>query len=617
MKTPRRTVAAQNVSPTALSSPEDQDAVGAWLSRHRRWILAALMLLAAAIRVGYFLQLSAGPLVQTYQWPDKDMGYYHNWARRICAGDWWSANVPLPSHSWHEKVAKAYLQMDTQIAAELQREASAAGNKQTAEQLLWRRWLGPKQTWQEPLYPYLVALTYALKGPDPRWVFAWQMALGVGGVLLIYLITERHFGVMAAAVAGLLYVLYRPLLMHEGILLRDTGLTLMGLLLVYVTDLALDRRRPAWWCLVGLSLGVAVLLKSVYVPYLLGLLVVLVVVYWGRWRSMGACLAATFLGLLVALAPWIGRNAAVGATLFSVGGGKFAGITAANYNTAGISWECSSTVRPDSFRIQAETGGKLLPAMVAALKTHPGVGSVLAMVWNKFDAMWHWWERPDNVDSYFYQLYAPMLGYLPVTFAVVSPVALVGMILAMRQFTRHIALYLLVLTAATPLLIFLVLARYRLPLAAAAIPFAAYAVAKVVDWLSHRKWGPAGIALACMAGLAFWTDRPLPSSISLYRSRDFADAFNAYYQGRVQQAVEAREWLRAAEVLADYTDREPPDLAGRPPHTSARNAEERAIASILADVNNDCGSLYAQAGDTAAAQRHFARAAQLKQFCEP
>ena len=81
-----------------------------------------------------------------------------------------------------QQVASVYLELYPDVAAELQREAHTGGEQFTAEQLLWRHWTVAKRMWQEPLYPYLIALTYCLLQPDPRWVLLWQMALGVVGL---------------------------------------------------------------------------------------------------------------------------------------------------------------------------------------------------------------------------------------------------------------------------------------------------------------------------------------------------------------------------------------------------------------------------------------------------
>jgi hypothetical protein len=587
----------------------------AWLVRHRRWVLATLVLLAAATRVCYFVQLNAGPLVETHRWDGKDMNYFDFWARRICDGDWLSADVPLPLHAWHKQLASICFRDNPQLLAELQQQAQAEGNTRTVEQLVWRRAAGAHRIWQEPLYPYLVALTYSVLGPDPRWVLAWQMALGVAGVILVYRISERHFGATAAFASGLLYVFCRPLVMHEGILLRDASIAIFGLVLVELTDWALQRRSPWRWGLLGGAFGLAILLKSVYSPYLLGLVVAATVLHWRQWRFLGQSLAATFLGILLICGPWIARNVSLGVPPLSVGGELGRGALAV-YNSADVKWESCAFISPDLAKDLAKREPAMLPTIIKALQTHPNLWSVVGMVWNKFDAAWHWWERPDNVDSYFYEIYMPILAWLPVTVGVLSPLAIVGLLLAVRRFSQHIALYLFVLTAIAPLLLCIALARFRLPLVVAMIPFAGYATAQTIGWFGRQQWFRGAATVACIAGLALWIDRPLPASISLYRSCDYADVFNNYFQPRARQALQSQDWRRAADILADCVRREPPGLTGRPTALMAPNSEERNIAEILADINNGCGSLYAQAGDRAAAEKHFARAAELKQFSQ-
>ena len=168
---------------------------------------------------------------------------------------------------------------------------------------------------------------------------------------------------------------------------------------------------------------------------------------WCRWRAMVTCLAALLLGVLLGVSPWATRNILLGVPPLTTAGGVYGGSAMANYNTVEVQWDSCSMVSSPMPRIVHDTGGKILPSMLEAFKTHRDVWSILGMFWNKFDAMWHWWERPDNVSSYFYELYTPVLRWLPVTFAILSPLAIVGMVLGARHFWQHISLYLMAATA--------------------------------------------------------------------------------------------------------------------------------------------------------------------------
>jgi hypothetical protein len=233
------------------------------------------------------------------------------------------------------------------------------------------------------------------------------------------------------------------------------------------------------------------------------------------------------------------------------------------------------------------------------------------MYCRKFDSAWHWWERPDNINIYHYQLYAPILKYLPVTFLLLAPPALVGLVLAGRRWRRRAALYLLVLTALAPLVVFNVPARYRLLLIAAVSPFAAMAVAETVRWLWMRRWVKGGTVLAIMLLLSLWTGRPLPEHVTLVRVCDPATAFEAYYLEPLNEALRNRDWARAAAIMEDFLKVEPDPVPSLGPGRPAVSWQKSRMALLYAEAHADCGRLYQAAGDAQAAEKHQRRAAEL------
>ena len=80
------------------------------------------------------------------------------------------------------------------------------------------KWAGGSTFYQEPLYAYLMAVTYKIFGGDHRWVFLWQLVLGVLTNVLIYLLARRMFGDLVGTVAGALAVLCSPMMFYELIL---------------------------------------------------------------------------------------------------------------------------------------------------------------------------------------------------------------------------------------------------------------------------------------------------------------------------------------------------------------------------------------------------------------
>jgi 4-amino-4-deoxy-L-arabinose transferase-like glycosyltransferase len=617
-------------SPVA-PAPAARTRLDAFLERRQYWVIAAILAVAVLMRVALLAQTAGGPLVQMHTWDQTDMNYYDFWAKRILAGDYLCENVPPPWHSWHGMVAGTYLDQNPALKAELEAQARSelaaqvtvdvipAGKQleTQAEKLLWVRWLGPKRFYQEPAYPYLIALTYRVFGPQPIYVLIWQMMIGVISVLLIHRIAERHFGRVVAAVAGLLAALCGTLLMHELTLLRDSLIVFAGLLTVYLTDQAVDRGRWQWWLLTGMALGMGLMLKGIFNLYALALLVILVAACWRRWKFMAISAVSVAAGVLLLLSPMIARNLVVGVPpLALAGNATFAFIES---NAADYDWRCVSKISPDFATLLGKTGGKTLPAIVETLKSHPNVGSVVSMVLHKFDAAWHWWERPDNANFHSYREFAPVLKWAFVTFTLLAPLALVGLGASIRGFRRHLSLYALLLTGLAPMVIFNVVGRFRLPMLAACIPFAAFTLVQIARWVRGKNWIKAGIAAAAVILLACWTARSLPPGMSQFRAADYSSVFLTYYQPRIQQALADNDPLQANAEFDEFFRYEPPLLkhlrAPKPPETQ----DEAALAMLFVQLHAQYGQILQQeakllpaSGAAQAAQEQFRQAQELQ-----
>lgn len=201
-----------------------------WAAAHRRWILAVVVAVSLAVRIVYFVELSDGPCVEFHRWEQLDMHWFDTWARHVASsGDWLSEKIDQPFHSWHKTIADAYFRRNPEEAKVLAQEAAAGGGGASAARLLWRRWHGGRRFYQEPLYPYLIAATYELLGADVRWVFAWQMLLGVATSVLVLLTARLYFGEAAGGLAALA----SPLLYYEMLLLRETSIVFAQAALVY------------------------------------------------------------------------------------------------------------------------------------------------------------------------------------------------------------------------------------------------------------------------------------------------------------------------------------------------------------------------------------------------
>jgi hypothetical protein len=234
------------------------------LTRHRRMVLAALLAVAALVRLCVYLELRDGPCLELHRWAESDMHYFHAWGSAIAEGDVLSQSIEPPLHQWHLQIARAAMHADADLGHEV--AAAARANGKSRERELWTRWCGFRCFYQEPLYPYLLGAIYALCGNDPALVVWLQMLAGLAALAAVFWLTERYFGLLAATCAGGMTGLCGTLVHHEMLLLRETLLVLCGLLLVLLfercRDVASNQRR----LLFGVLASCALLLKFSFAP---------------------------------------------------------------------------------------------------------------------------------------------------------------------------------------------------------------------------------------------------------------------------------------------------------------------------------------------------------------
>ncbi len=562
------------------------------------WVCLAIVVVSAALRIAYFAELSAGPCLWQHRARETDMAFFDEWARLIADGDWLTDRSLHPDHIWYRRIAEAYFQAYPDRRAAWERAPD--GTVRDPAEALWDHWYDGKCFHQEPLYPYLIAATYRVFGPDVRWVFAWQMALGVCTHLLIYLIARRYFGELAAVVAVTLAVFCGPLLFFDLVLLRTTPTVFAALALVYLTGTVLARDRWPWWLLLGLCGGTTLLLQSSFVLFGCAVLGALV---WRRRRQpilLARHVGALVLGAVLALAPAIARNVAVGVrslALSSVAPIVFvAGNLADSDPMYGFQVNAARAAR-----IMAATDGRFGATVRTTLRTHTSGLSYVRQLLGKLYAAGHWYEQPNNANFYYYRLHAMTLRLTVVTFAGVIGLGVVGAVLLLLQRRAAWPLLAMLLTTLVPMLLFYVLARFRTPLLATLLPLAGYTAVRAADWLLPRRFGHAAAVLAGVAALSFVSLQPLPPGKPLITAFDYNAPYAAYYGPLEQRARDAGDWQQAADILRSSLRYEPPEVRAFGPARRAADEHEMELVRLYMAVYQRLADDLAHAGQPAAA----------------
>lgn len=169
--------------------------------------------------------------------------------------------------------------------------------------------LQPTAMWP-PGYPAVLALGYRLFGAAPATAVALNAVFGAVTCWLVWRLGLRLVGAKGALVATALLAAFPSHVFFAALTLSETFFTCLvsGLLLAAV---ALGERPAPYalggWLLWGAAAGATGLVRSEAV--LLTAVPALALASRGAWRSSARVLGAIVFGALLALAPWMVRNA--------------------------------------------------------------------------------------------------------------------------------------------------------------------------------------------------------------------------------------------------------------------------------------------------------------------
>lgn len=564
--------------PPELPSPDDPQRP----RRHGRW-LVLILALALAARLAHLAAVHDAPFVADLVMDSQE---YDRWAREIAAGDW----------------------------------------------------IGSEIFFQAPLYPYTLAVIYAVTGGGPLLVYLIQILCAVLGCWALYragrLLDPRdgEHGEQIGLGAALLAALYAPFVFYDVQLLKESFAVSLVCFLLW-TVLAARRKSSGFglWALSGALLGVLILMREnammlVPVLVLLGLLG-----QPGMRRSARSALlraGAAFLGVACALAPVALRNGLVGGaylpTTFNSGIVFYIGNNAdadGSYQPVTAGKQIPRLERSEPIRVaEQDLGRDLTDSEVSRYWLGRSLDwaraeplDFLRLQIRKLVLYWRWNEWPDAVDYAWMRQRSIPLGLLPVQFGTVILLAAWGLWTRRRQLLRDdlpLVLWALGWTAST--VIFFVFSRYRIPMMPALMLWAAVPLAQMTAAWQRRDLRRVALHITlCLVAITVprWT-APGPRLELVHYNlgvihRDAGRPTQAEEEFR--HALEAdptyfQSHMNLALLLAGRND-----LAGAAQHLQRAVELEPRSDDAVANL----GALYLRAGRFDEAERHLRRALQI------
>ncbi|MBN2464471.1 glycosyltransferase family 39 protein [candidate division WOR-3 bacterium] len=478
-------------------------------SRDRRiWLFAALAL-TFFIRLWFILGMRGHPfstMGPTYV----DSYYYHQWAIEIISGNFWGSDV----------------------------------------------------FFLRPLYPYLLALIYAIFGRHVLAVQLVQTLFATASCFLLYETTRRIFGRRPAIFASFGFALTGVLVFFTGTFLHVELTVLLSLLFLWLILIA--GRRIWLWAVAGICFGLLVISR----PELLLVLPFLVAWLWkqsttrgpssdtpgplsGVPRSAPVALAAVAL-LIIAVVPI--RNYIVGRdpVLFTAHSGL--NFYYANNPSADGTWQPTAELaRGTGFSherlkhvIRTIDGRQVSWSAASSYWTRRGIsfithqpGKYLQLLGRKLLLFFSNYEVPNN---YYPETVRPAslpLRLAFVNFGLVLGLGLVGMVWAWPKRRQALPTYLFVAAHLVSALLFYVLSRLRAPVLPFLLMFAGYGLHGIVDSIRQRRVKHAVVGIA-IAAAVYAASVLIPVPRQTYSAQAWVQAGNTWLgERKVGPAIEA------------------------------------------------------------------------------
>lgn len=369
-----------------------------------------------------------------------------------------------------------------------------------------------------PLYPWFLGLLLKLFGDGlllPRIVQAGLGALTTG---LTFAIGRRAFDFRVGLVAALLVAVNWVLIYFDGELLIPTLAIPLNLGALYVSlGLAQDpsRRRAAT---AGVLWGVAALARPNVLLFLPLLFAWLLLRRDEAGRRPWAAALCLTLGTLAPILPvttynrvagddWVLVSSQAGVNLWIGNNPQSDGSTAIVPGTRPGWWDGFF----DSIALAEESEGRRLkPSEVSAhysdkardwLLAEPGA-ALGHLLW-KLRLFWTDWELGNNAEVRFFAFrFSGLLRWLPPSFGLLGPLAVIGLWLSLRGGRRQFPLWGFTLTYVISVVLFFVCARFRTPVLPLFAVLGAAALVAGLESLRARRWGALGAGALVFGGAA-------------------------------------------------------------------------------------------------------------------
>lgn len=355
-------------------------------------------------------------------------------------------------------------------------------------------WIGSEVFYGMPLYAYFLGFVYRLFGHGIWIVRLIQVLLGALNCTLIFYIARKVFkDIHIALIAFAIAFFFKLSVFYELLLDGSTIATFIFLAIIYVSSRISDKPSRIRCALLGTLVSIAVLVRANFL-ILAPLIVIWLMAAFDMPKARKAALIALFmLPIVISISLVTMRNyhvakdliplTAHGGINFYLGNGPYAD---GRYPNSPFTAGGSENMIKQSFVVASrELNKKLKPSEASSYWSNKAFEFIrenprkyVSLLLNKTRLFISGFEMPDILSYTFSYKFIPMLRFFFITFALVIPLGISGMVLSIPLKNRMARLLLILfLGYSAGIISFMVNERYKVPLYPFFIIFSSYGLA--------------------------------------------------------------------------------------------------------------------------------------------
>ena len=354
-----------------------------------------------------------------------------------------------------------------------------------------------------PLYPFCLTLIYFIGGHNQFSVLCTQAVIDSLSCILIYYCASTLFNKAVGLIAAITYACYGLAIFYTGTLLAPTLVIFLSLAFI-ASLLPGEKRKPSAFFISGILLGLVVAARPNVILFLFFLPLWFFTALKSKLgiRSSIRRLSLFLVGFLAVMSLITMRNYSIEKSFspFSVQGGINFYIgnnpeaTGTFMTPHGLSSSPIEQVKTSIRYAEKELGETLTPSQASRYWLSQGLTFItnnplhaFSLYMKKCAFLFRKEELPLNIDYSLSRTFLPIFRLPFITFGIIAPFALLGIILSLKRKTGLLLVLFFMVSLVLSVTIFFVTARYRMPIVPFLIICSSYALYSLGEMLRAKE----------------------------------------------------------------------------------------------------------------------------------